>query len=106
MMKKFFEGETGEILEVYMDEMIVKSNGEKLHEGHFTKVFNCVQQYNMKLNQKKCIFSVKAYKFLGFYLTERGIKANPNKCDMIIEMETTATKERIVKLIAMLIALN
>lgn len=89
-----------------MDEMIVKSNGEKLHEGHFTKIFNCVQQYNMKLNQKKCIFSVKTCKFLGFYLTERGIKANPNKCDMIIEMETTTTKERIVKLIVMLIALN
>ncbi|MCI33348.1 retrotransposon protein putative Ty3-gypsy subclass, partial [Trifolium medium] len=47
----------------------------------------------MRLNPEKCTFGIKAGKFLGFYLTERGIEANPDKCDAIIQMETPSSKE-------------
>jgi len=42
-------------------------------------VFACVRQYSMRLNPEKCTFGVKAGKFLGFYLTKRGIEANLEK---------------------------
>jgi hypothetical protein len=60
----------------------------------------------MRLNPKKCTFGVKAEKFLHFYLAKRGTKANRNKCEAIIKMETPTNKETIMKLKRMLIALN
>lgn len=75
-----------------MADMIIKYEEEQLHEGNHTIVLNCVCQLNMRLNPRKCTFEVKTRKFLGFYLTEREIKANPNKCDTIINTETLSTK--------------
>ena len=40
----------------------------------------------MKLNPSKCAFKVIAGKFLGFMVSQRGIKANPNKIRAIVEM--------------------
>ena len=42
----------------------------------------------MRLNSKKCAFGVRAGKFLEFMLIEWEIKANPSKCDMIIDMKS------------------
>lgn len=38
-MNKIFEDEFNEMLEVYMDEMIIKSNEEQLYKGYITSVF-------------------------------------------------------------------
>jgi len=40
----------------------------------------------MRLNPEKCTFGVQAGKFLGFYLTERGIEANPDKCQAFTKL--------------------
>lgn len=50
MMNKVFKEEIGETLEVYIDNIIVKSNEEGLHDQHFSQVFQRVRQYNMRLN--------------------------------------------------------
>jgi hypothetical protein len=94
------------MLEVYIDDMIVKSAEESQHRHHLEAVFTRVRQYNMRLNQEKCTFPVKAGKFLGFYLTERGIEANLEKCRVVREMEPASWKERIMKLNGMLTALS
>jgi len=60
----------------------------------------------MRLNPEKCTFRVKAGKFLGFYLTERGIEANLDKCRVILEMEPPYRKERIMKSKGMLTSLR
>ena len=60
----------------------------------------------MCLNPEKCTFEVKAGKFLGFYLTEKGIEANPDKCRAVLEMEPPSSTERIIKLNGMLTALS
>lgn len=52
-------------------------------EGHFFAMFNEVHQYIMRLNLENFTFGVKGGMFMGFYLTERGIKANLDKCDAI-----------------------
>ncbi|PNX97955.1 maturase K [Trifolium pratense] len=79
MMNKVFRGQIGDMLEVYMDDMIDKSPEENDHFEHLRKVFEQARKYNMRFNPKKCTFGVRAGKFLGFYLTERGIEANPDK---------------------------
>ena len=71
MMNKIYDkNELGDILEVYMDDMIVKSEQEIDHTAHLKRVFEQARKYNMRLNPEKCTFGVRAGKFLGFYLTE------------------------------------
>jgi len=95
----------GDILEVYMDNMIVKSQQEVDHAAHLKRVFEQTRKFNMRLNLEKCTFRVQAGKFLGFYLTERGIEANPDKCRAFIELPTPHSKKCIQTLNNMLTAL-
>lgn len=60
----------------------------------------------MRFNLEKCTFFVRDGKFLGFYLTERGIEDNPNKCEVVIQMKAPTSNKNIQKLNGMLIALN
>lgn len=83
-MKKIFQQEIGKMLELYMDDMILKSSQEELHTHHLQQMFKMVQQYKMRLNLEKCTFEVKAGKLSGFYLIDQGIKVNPNKCEVVI----------------------
>ncbi|CAJ2677123.1 unnamed protein product [Trifolium pratense] len=106
MMNKVFNNEIGDMLEVYMDDMIVKSEEEVDHTAHLKRVFDQARKYNMRFNPEKCTFGVKAGKFLGFYLTERGIEANPDKCRAFFEFPTPDSKKSIQSLNGMLTALS
>ncbi|CAJ2663960.1 unnamed protein product [Trifolium pratense] len=106
MMNKVFRGQIGDMLEVYMDDMIVKSPEELDHVVHLRKVFEQARKYNMRFNPEKCTFGVRAGKFLGFYLTERGIEANPDKCRAFAELPTPNDKKSIQTLNGMLTSLS
>lgn len=60
----------------------------------------------MRLNLEKHVFKVRTIRFLGFYLTQRGIEANLDKCNTIIKTEIPSTKKNIMKLNVMLTALS
>ena len=66
MMNKVFRGEIGDMLEVYMDDMIVKSQAETDHAQHLKKVFEQARRVKMRFNPEKCTFGVRAGKLLGF----------------------------------------
>ncbi|GAU49235.1 hypothetical protein TSUD_183260 [Trifolium subterraneum] len=102
MMNKVFHNEIGDMLEVYMDDMIVKSEEEIDHTLHLKRVFDQARKFNMRFNLEKCTFGVKAGKFLGFYLTERGIEANPDKCRAFFDYPTPKLKKFIQTLNSML----
>ncbi|GAU32292.1 hypothetical protein TSUD_63090 [Trifolium subterraneum] len=102
MMNKVFHNEIGDMLEVYMDDMIVKSKEEIDHTVHLKRVFDQARKFNMRFNPEKCMFGVKAGKFLGFYLTERGIEANPDKCRAFFDYPTLKSKKSIQTLNGML----
>ena len=53
----------------------------------------------MKLNPSKCAFGVSSGKFLGFMVSQRGIEANPDKIQAILDMEPPKNiKEELQKL--------
>ena len=60
-------------MEVYIDNMLVKSNIVELHIAHLAEAFQILKEYNMKLNLAKCAFGVSARKFLGFIVNNQGI---------------------------------
>ena len=66
-------------MEVYVDDMLVKTKEEFAHLDDLQETFSTFKQYQMKLNPIKCTFGVVSGKFLGFIVSQRGIKANPKK---------------------------
>ena len=60
----------------------------------------------MKLNPSKCAFGVSSGKFLGFIVSQRGIKANPEKVKAILEMSSPRTTKEVQSLTGRVAALN
>ena len=74
-------------MEVYIDDMLVKSVKAKLHVAHLAQSFQILKNYNMKLNPTKCAFGVSVGKFLGFIVNGQGIEANPDKIKPVLDMQ-------------------
>ena len=68
----------GKTMEVYIEDMLVKSLESQDYLNHLRQTFEVLEKYNMKLNPTKCSFSVSSGKFLGYVITQRGIEANPD----------------------------
>ena len=74
-----FSKQIGRNMEVYMDDMHVKSKVDLTHLDDFREIFTTLRPYQMKLNPSKCAFGVVSRKFLGFMMSQRGIEANLKK---------------------------
>ena len=85
-------------MEVYVDEMLVKSKEELEHLDDLKDMFITLKQYQMRLNPTKCVFGVASGKFLGFMVSQRGIEANPEKVQAIINMASPKTVKEVQKL--------
>jgi len=105
LMDKVFSHLMGQCVEVYVDDMVVKSPSHRQHAEDLSAVFSALRQYNLHLNPDKCVFGVDRGKFLGFILTQRGIKTNPEKCKAIIEMRSPTTIKEVQRLIGRLTAI-
>ena len=64
-----FSKQIGRNMEVYVDDMFVKSREELTHLGDLKETFATLKQYQMKLNPTKCVFGVASGKFLGFMVS-------------------------------------
>ena len=85
-VNKMFIQQIGRNVEVYIDDMLVKSMKEDCYLDNFRETFETLRLYDMKLNPNKCVFGVSLGKFLGFMVSQKGVEANPNKSQAILEM--------------------
>ncbi|KAK4397424.1 Transposon Tf2-12 polyprotein [Sesamum angolense] len=85
-------------MDVYIDDMLVKSKKETEHLNHLQAAFEVIKRYGMKLNPAKCTFGVKGGKFLGYMVSEKGIKVNPKKIKAITKMGSPKTIKDVQKL--------
>ena len=69
LVKKMFNKQIGRNMEVYVDDMLVKSKEELTHLNDLTEMFATLKQYQMKLNPGKCVFGVVSGKFLVFMVS-------------------------------------
>ena len=106
LMNKMFAHQLGRNIQVYVDNMLVKSVRENDHLSDLQEAFNTLQSYNMKLNPSKCVFGVTAGKFLGFMVSQRGIEVNPEKVRAILELEPPRTVKAVQSLNGKVAALN
>ena len=77
MISRVFQPLIGKSMEVYIDDMLIKSKESPDHTMHLQETFDLLRRHDMKLNPLKCAFRVNSGKFLGFMVTQRGIEANP-----------------------------
>ena len=82
-----FRPQIGRNVEVYVDDMLVKSIDEGSHLDDLQETFETLRRYKMKLNPSKCAFGVSSGKFLGFMVSQREIEANPDKIQAILDMK-------------------
>src|SRR5436190_8356873 len=106
LVNKLFKHQIGKNIEVYVDDMIVKSTKENDHVKDLQETFEVLKRHNMKLIPQKCVFGVTAGKFLGFMVSNRGIEANPDKIKAILDMEEPKTLYDIQKLNGKLASLS
>ena len=83
LVNKMFNKQISRNMEVYVDDMLVKSKEELAHLDDLKETFKTLKQYQMKLNPSKCVFGIASSKFLGFMVSQRGIEANPEKVQAI-----------------------
>ena len=106
LVNKMFNKQIGRNMEVYVDDMLVKSKEELTHLDDLRETFATLKQYQMKLNPSKCVFGVASGKFLGFMMSQRGIEANPEKVQDIIDMASPRIVKEVQKLTGRVATLN
>ena len=79
MMTRMFEPQLGKNIEVYIDDMVVKSKVAFEHVGDLGNIFEILGKHELRLNASKCSFGVGSGKFLGYMVTHQGIEVNPDQ---------------------------
>ena len=106
MMTRMFESLLGKNIEVYIDDMVVKSKMVSEHLGDLRAIFEILRHYKLRLNASKCSFSVRSSKFLGYMVTHRGIEVNPYEIKAINNLRYLRNPKEVQKLTGMAAALN
>ena len=106
LVNHMFHPQIGRNVEVYVDDMLVKSQDEETHLDDLQETFDTLRQYNMKLNPSKCAFGMSSGKFLGFMVSHRGIEANPDKIQAILDMKPLQNVKEVQSLTGRVAALN
>ena len=93
-------------MEVYIDDMLVKSVKAELHVDHLVESFQVLRDYKMKLNPTKCAFGVSTGKFLGFIVNNCEIEANPDKIRDVLDMQPPLNTKEVQCLTGRIVALS
>lgn len=64
-----FRDKINKIVEVYIDDMVVKSKKSKDHVQNLAKIFEILRHHKLRLNARKCSFEVGFGKFLRYMIT-------------------------------------
>ena len=106
MMTKMFEPQLGRSIEVYIDDMVVKSKMVSEHVGDLRNIFEILRIHKLCINTSKCSFGVGSGKFLGYMVTYRGIEVNPDQIKAINSLQPPRNPKEVQKLTEMTAVLN
>lgn len=89
-------------VEVYVDDVIIKSRTQIDHVRDLRNFFERLRKYNLKLNPAKCAFGVPSGKLLGFIVSRRGIELDPSKIKSIRELPPPKTRTEVMSFLGRL----
>ena len=106
MMTRMFRDKIRHMVEVYIDDMVVKSKQEVQHIEDLQGVFTVLRYHKLRLNVEKCAFGVGDGKFLGYLITSLGIKVNPDQIEAMKRLKPPSNPKGVQMLTKMLVAFN
>ena len=106
MMTRMFELQFGKNIEIYIDNMVVKSKAKSEHVNNLGNIFAILRKHKLRLNTFKCSFGVGSGKFLGYMVTHYGIEVNPDQIKAINNMQPPRNPKEVQKLTGMIATLN
>jgi hypothetical protein len=90
----------GIILEIYIDDVVVKSDSMDSHLADLRLALERIHRYGLKMNPLKCVFGVSIGKFLGFIIHEHGTEIDHTKIDSINKVQLPQYKNDMQKFLA------
>ena len=106
MMTRMFEPQLGKSIEVYIDDMVVKSKVVSEHVRNLGDIFEILRRHKLCLNASKCSFGVGLGKFLGYMITYRGIEVSLDQIRVVNSFQPPRNPKEVQRLIGMVVALN
>ena len=106
MMTRMFKPQLGKNIEVYIDDMVVKSKIESEHVNDLRNIFEILRKHKLRFNASKCSFDVSLGKFLGYMVTHRRIEVNPDQIKEINNLQPPQNPKEVQKLTGMTTTLN
>jgi len=95
MMTRMFEPQLGKNIEIYIDDIVVKSKMESEHINDLGNIFEVLRRHKLRLNASKCSFGVASGKFLGYMVTYRGIEINPDQIKAINNLQSPQNPKEV-----------
>lgn len=86
-------------MQVYIDDIVIKSALGNGHLDHLQHSFKMMRKYKLKMNPLKCAFCVQVRYFLGLVIHKKGIEINQNKMKDIRETKPPLTKKELQSLL-------
>ncbi|GJY24807.1 reverse transcriptase domain-containing protein [Tanacetum coccineum] len=106
LVDRAFQKQIGRNLEVYVDDLVIKSHTEEEIIRDIAETFKTLRQINMKLNPKKCIFGMQEGMFLGYKVNTDGLRVCPDKADAVLSLPSPGCLKDVQKLNGKLASLN
>ncbi|XP_043812456.1 uncharacterized protein LOC122723651 [Manihot esculenta] len=106
LMNKIFKDQISRNVEVYVDDMVVKSPTFQQHLTDLREVFEVLEQYRMRLNPAKCAFFIREGKFFGYMESGKDIEPNLEKLEAILKMSEPTCVRDVQRLTGRVVALN
>ena len=95
MMTRMFEPQLGKNIEIYIDDMVVKSKLELEHVSNLENIFEILRKHKLRLNASKCSFDVGSGKFLGYMVIHYRIEVNLNQIKAINSLQPPQNPKEI-----------
>jgi hypothetical protein len=101
-MNLIFHDLLGIVLEIYIDDVVVKSDSMDNHLADLHLALERMRRYGLKMNPQRCVFGVLAGKFLGFIIHEHGIEIDPTKIESVNKVQLPQCKNNMQKFLGKL----
>ncbi|GAA0149240.1 hypothetical protein LIER_08467 [Lithospermum erythrorhizon] len=106
MVNRIFKEEIGRNMEIYVDDMLVKSRKKENHLGNLRYTLEILKTSHLHINPENFSFGVTSGRFLGFMIIKQGIEPNPDKIENIQNMEPPKSNKEVQRLTSFLAALS
>nr|GEV73507.1 reverse transcriptase domain-containing protein [Tanacetum cinerariifolium] len=106
LMDKAFKSQVSQNIEVYVNDLVVKSYTEAEMMRDIEETFCTLRKVNMKLNPKRCLFGLAEGMFLGCVVTPEWIKLCPDKTATVLQLPSPRTIKEVQSLNGKLASLN